>query len=188
MEHTIEPTGNPFWDFSLQFYGQKGVSDILLWFQDECRVDVNLMLYCCWAGLSRTQILTGRDMTFLRNLVDRWQSEIVQPLRSLRQELKTDVHGVLAAEAAGLRVTLEQAELEAERLQQNILYFSAPQETNGYPDEIGGRQNTISNLVLYLSQMRGQLDTFMMAQITALVDALFESQIENESEFPRHHK
>ena len=180
MEHTIEPTGNPFWDFSLQFYGQKGVSDLLLWFQDECQVDVNLMLYCCWVGLSQTPVLTARDMTVLRQLVDRWQLEIIQPLRSLRKRLKTEVYSTLAVEVAGLRVSIQQAELEAERLQQNMLYSSAPREIDVYPDQSGGRQNTISNLVLYLTEMRGQPDTLMMAKITALVDALFDPPSRND--------
>ena len=176
MEHSREPSANPFWDFSLQVYAQKGVSDILLWLQDECHLDVNLTLYCCWAGLSQTPILTAPDIAFLRRLVDRWQSEIVQPLRYLRQTLKNDVRGALATEVAGLRVSLQRAELEAERLEQNMLFSSAPRETHGDPKESGVRQHIISNLVLYFTQERGKPDTVMLAQIMALVDALFESE------------
>ena len=175
MNRSSEPSDNPFWNFSLQFYGQKGVSDILLWFQDECQADINLMLYCCWAGVSQAPGLTAADMTFLRQIVDRWQSEIVQPLRSLRQTLKTDIRGAPAAGVAGFRAGLQQVELEAERLQQDMLHTSAPREAHGTPDESEGRQHTISNLVLYLTQLRGQPDSVRMAQITALVDALFDS-------------
>ena len=113
-------------------------------------------------------------MTGLRQLVDRWQLEVVQPLRSLRKRLKTEVYAALAGDAEGLGVSLQQAELEAERLQQNMIYSSAPREIDGCADQSGGRQNSISNLVLYLSQMRGQPDTVMMEKITSLVDALFD--------------
>ena len=174
MDRFMEPSDNPFWNFSLQFYGRKGVSDILLWFQEECQADINLMLYCCWAGVSQKPKLTAADIVFLRQIVDRWQSEVVQPIRSLRQTLKTDYCGAPAVGVAGVRSGLQQAELEAERLQQDMLHTSAPREIHGTPDESEGRQQTISNLVLYLTQARGQPDSVRMAQITALVDALFD--------------
>ena len=167
------PPDNPFWNFSLQFYSQDGVADILLWFQEECQVDINLMLYCCWTGISQTPVLRATDITFLRQIVDRWQSEIVQPIRSLRQTLKIDVRGAPASGVAGVRAGLQKAELEAERLQQDMLHTSAPREIHVAPDESEGRQHTISNLALYLTQVRGQSDSIRMAQITALVDALF---------------
>lgn len=179
MKHSMGPPDNPFWNFSLQFYSQDGVADILLWFQEECQVDINLMLYCCWAGISQTPVLRATDITFLRQIVDRWQSEIVQPLRSLRQTLKIDARGAPVSQVAGVRASLQQAELEAERLQQDMLHTSAPREAHKTLDESEGRQHTISNLVLYLTQERGQLDTVKMGQVTALVDALFDPRSKN---------
>ena len=179
MNHSIEPPDNPFWNFSLQFYSKEGVANILLWFQEECQVDINLMLYCCWAGVSHTPGLRATDMTFLREIVDRWQSEIIQPLRSLRQTLKTDARGAPVSRVAGFRANLQKAELEAERLQQDILHTSAPREVNETLDESEGRQHTISNLVLYLTQESEQLDTIRMGQVIALVDALFDPQNKN---------
>ena len=132
------------------------------------------MLYCCWAGVSQKPGLTVADIMLLRQIVDRWQSEIVQPIRSLRQTLKTDAYGTPAAGVAGIRSGLQQAELEAERLQQDMLHTRAPREIHGTPDESEGRQHTISNLMLYLTQVGGQPDSVRMAQITALVDALFD--------------
>ena len=179
MKHSMGPPDNPFWNFSLQFYSQDGVADILLWFQEECQVDINLILYCCWAGISQTPVLRATDITFLRQIVDRWQSEIVQPLRSLRQTLKIDARGAPVSQVAGVRASLQQAELEAERLQQDMLHTSAPREAHKTLDESEGRQHTISNLVLYLTQERGQLDTVKMGQVTALVDALFDPRSKN---------
>ena len=179
MNQPIETPDNPFWNFSLQFYGQKGVSDLLLWFQDEWHADINLILYCCWAGVFQKNGLTEVDINFLRRAVDRWQSEIVQPLRSLRQTLTTDARGAPAALVAGLLASLKQAELKAERLQQDMLYSSVPRETHGSPDEGGARQHASSNMVLYLTQVRGPLNTVGMAKITALVDALFDPDFRN---------
>ena len=72
-----------------------------------------------------------------------------------------------------------EAELEAERLQQDMLHASAPREVNETLDESKGRRHTIANLVLYLTQERQQLDTIRMRQVTALVDALFDPQNKN---------
>ena len=176
MNHSIEPPDNPFWNFSLQFYNKEGVADILLWFQEERQVDINLILYCCWAGVSQTPGLRATDMTFLRDIVDRWQSEIIQPLRSLRQTLKTDARGAPISRVAGVRANLQQAEIEAERLEQDMLHAGAPREVNETLDESDGRRHTIANLVLYLTQEREQLDTISLGQVTALVDALFDPQ------------
>ena len=179
MCHSIEPPDNPFWNFSLQFYSKEGVADILLWFQEACEVDINLMLYCCWAGVSQTPGLRATDVTFLREIVGRWQSEIIQPLRCLRQTLKTDARGAPVSRVAGVRAIIQQAELEAERLQQDMLHTNAPREVNETLDESEGRQHTISNLVLYLTQESEQLDTIRMGKVTALVDALFDPQNKN---------
>ena len=176
MNRSIEPTDNPFWNFSLQFYGRKGVSDILLRFQDECQADINLMLYCCWAGVSQTPGLTASEIMFLRQVVKRWQSEIVQPLRALRQTLKIDARGAPVSQVAGVGASLQQAELEAERLQQDMLHTSVPREAHKTLDESEGRRHTISNLLLYLKQERGKLDRVRMGQVSALVDALFDSR------------
>ena len=173
MVRTAELFDNPFWNFSLQFYDQKGISEILLRFQDECQVDINLMLYCCWAGLSNTPRLTAADLTSLRQIVDRWQSEIVQPLRFMRETLKTDTRGAQVEWVAGFRANLQQVELAAERLQQDLLYTNAPREIHRSLEESEGRQNVISNLELYLTQVKGEVNPVSMEQITELVDALF---------------
>ena len=49
--------GNPagaaagFWDFTLDFYGGDGISDCLVRLQDECGLDVNVLLLAVWRGL-----------------------------------------------------------------------------------------------------------------------------------------
>ena len=45
--------------------------------------------------------------------------------------------------------------------------------------KVRGRQHTISNLVLYLTQESKQLDTIRMGKVKALVDALFDPQNKN---------
>ena len=80
---------------------------------------------------------------------------------------------------AGLQASLQQSELEAERLQQHMLHTNACREIHGALDEGEGRQHTVSNLVLYLTQVGRQPDTVRMADVLELVDALFDSLGQN---------
>ena len=39
-----------FWAFSLEVYGRPGVAPACLALQDRHGLDVNLLLFCCWAA------------------------------------------------------------------------------------------------------------------------------------------
>ena len=46
----------PFWRFSLHFYRHTGVSDACIALQDDCGVDVNLLLFLLWLAAERRQL------------------------------------------------------------------------------------------------------------------------------------
>lgn len=113
---------NPFWRWSLRVYRAPGVQEACLALQDRCGADVNLLLFCGWVGL------TGRalDQRLLRQAaacVGRWQAEVVAPLRAVRRTLK---HGgskaSTAASALALRRRIAVLELEAESVEQTLLF------------------------------------------------------------------
>ena len=81
---------NPFWDFSIEFYGRDGVEERLLLLQEKLNVDVNLMLYCYWAGYIGARFLTESDVNNVLELIKAWQKNIIQPLRVLRSKLKNN--------------------------------------------------------------------------------------------------
>ena len=174
MDSSSAKLKNPFWDFSLQVYGKRDLADILLWFQDECQMDINLVLYCCWAGVSLTPKVSPTEMTLIRRTVNRWQSEIVQPLRFLRQTLKADSRGISTDGVEDLRAIIQQAELNAERLQQDILHERFSRELNQTLDQEEGRRHVVSNLVLYLTEMWGKPKPSQMVRVEELADALFD--------------
>ena len=43
-----------FWDFTLQVYGREGVSPAVIALQDTHRLDVDILLFCCWTGSTPT--------------------------------------------------------------------------------------------------------------------------------------
>ena len=72
-----------FWDFSLALYGRPGVAPALIGLQDRRGLDVNMLLYCCWAGIERSA-LSRDELTAVEALAEPWQAEVVRPLRALQ--------------------------------------------------------------------------------------------------------
>jgi uncharacterized protein (TIGR02444 family) len=118
-ETTTEAT--PFWRFSLHFYRQPGVSDACLALQDDCGVDVNLLLFLLWlAGDGR--LLSATDVRTLDDKVRDWRDLTIVPIRDARRRLKGARTLVGAGEQEAFRRRVKALELEAERLQQQALY------------------------------------------------------------------
>lgn len=131
-----------FWSFSLDFYARPGVAETCLELQDRHGLDVNLVLYCCWRG----DILTQGQLQAAIALTAPWRAEIVQPLRVLRRRLKPGFPPFPEAGVQGLRKRIADAELEAERLQQQALDALARAERPVIPPP--GRDAARANLAL----------------------------------------
>ena len=108
-----------FWNFSLAVYRQPGVADECLRLQDEFGVDVNLLLFCTFAGAVHGAVLTPADIAAVKQVVRRWHDEVVRPLRNARRALKPLKAGQDAIKT--LRAQVKAVELEAERREQAML-------------------------------------------------------------------
>jgi len=114
-----------FWDYSVALYGRAGVEAACLELQQRHGIDVNLVLLCLWLG-ERGTALDGEMLARLCHAAERWQVEVVRPLRALRQRLKERIGdrepNSIAGDWPGLATALrEQAlalEIDAERLEQ----------------------------------------------------------------------
>ncbi len=112
-----------FWAFSLRTYRQPGVADACLTLQDEYAADVNLLLYCCWAGwrsAALDQAAFERAVGFSQD----WAKHVVHPLRTLRRWMKSSgCHNDLLDfdDCMDFRETVKATELGAEKLQQAVL-------------------------------------------------------------------
>ncbi|MCG8355636.1 MAG: TIGR02444 family protein [Kiloniellales bacterium] len=134
-----------FWDYSLALYGQPGVAEACLALQDRLDLDVNLLLFCCWAG-QRGRSLTSAEIAGLRAASRDWQVHVVRPLRQVRRWLKNRDLGLGDAPEI-LRREIKAQELEAERLEQDHLGQTLP---------VGAAAPSppaaVDNLALYLAQ------------------------------------
>jgi uncharacterized protein (TIGR02444 family) len=119
---------NPFWDYALALYRRDGVERACLDLQTRHGLDVNIVLLCCWLASRGIEA----DQEWLRAAtaaVERWQAEVIRPLRAVRNRLKAELAepepGSIPACWADLTARLRQRvlalEIDGERLEQLLL-------------------------------------------------------------------
>lgn len=173
---TVFP-GNPFWDFSLAVYGRPGVSEACLRLQDRHGLDVNLLLVCCWAG-AQGRGLDSAGIARLAAAVADWHHAVVQPLRGVRRWLKTQA--VAPEDLAGaLRATIKAKELEAERIEQQLLYDALGEPAADTASRGGEDALAAKNLRLYLEVSGLEPDAVDTAALAALLQGAFPSLTED---------
>jgi uncharacterized protein (TIGR02444 family) len=110
-----------FWDFSTALYARPGVEAALLALQDVDGLEVNLVLFCLFAG-ARGQSLDGASVAAMQGVGFAWGREVVQPLRAARRQLKPLSEPLSEnGTAAALREEVKKVELAAERAMQGAL-------------------------------------------------------------------
>ena len=108
---------NEFWRFSLAVYGRPGVAEECLALQQAIGADVNVLLFCGWAG-ARGISLYRDDIEKIIGHVFAWQDHVVGPLRNVRQDMRS-----LKFEGSeSFRAKIKNIELEAEQIEQAILF------------------------------------------------------------------
>src|SRR6516165_5812004 len=80
-------SGSPFWRFSLRFYRQSGVADACIALQDDCGVDVNILLFLLWLATDQRRVGIA-EVEAVCAKAGPWRDDVVAPLRSLRRRLK----------------------------------------------------------------------------------------------------
>ncbi len=112
---------HPFWDFSLEVYGAKGVAAACLALQDAHQLDVNIVLYCCWNGASGRGALDSSEAAAMTAAVAEWHGDIVRGVRAVRQRLKGGLAPAPVELSEPLRRHIAEIEVELEHVEQLIL-------------------------------------------------------------------
>ena len=156
MSH-IEPD---LWSFSLRVYRAPGVADACVWLQDHRRLDVNVVLFSVWTGLTRGA-LDGALMAEAEALSTRWASRVVHGLRAVRRELSSTAHEELL-------VDVQRAELAAEKIEQKgleALVARLPVHPSA------GEHPARLNLMRYLEAAGVTRDPEVEARLTLVLEA-----------------
>jgi uncharacterized protein (TIGR02444 family) len=143
----VDPQETPFWQFSGIVYRNPGVAEACLSLQDRHGLDVNLLLFCAWAGTCGRR-LDGGDIALLRTASRPWQDEVVAPLRAVRRWLKQQAS---LPEDLGetFREDVKAMELQAEMLEQMLLYQEL-EVASGESDAAA----VAANLRLYITRFK----------------------------------
>ena len=116
----------PLWDYSLDVYGRDGVDRACLALQDYFCLDVNMVLYCLWAGRQGYQ-LTENDINSLADVPHGWQVATVMPIRVSRLQINEQYQTASPEQKPNLETLyrdIKQQELDAERMEQDLIQTS----------------------------------------------------------------
>ncbi len=149
-------TASPFWRFSLRIYGTPDVPAACLTLQDRSGVDVNVLLFGLFAA-SQNRRLASADMDAIMAAIDPWRLNAVVPLRGVRRFLKDTPAGFEAQDIPALRQRVKMMELDAERLQQEVLYSSWPMDKLGVPAPAS--EAARANVEAYASALGAKFDS-----------------------------
>ena len=165
---------HPFWNFSLEIYAGEGVAEGCLDLQERRGCDVNILLFCCWLGVSGRPTLTADRLRAILKISDVWQAEIVRPLRQVRQLLKDRPwNETLPETVEAARRRVADAELAAEHAEQlKLASLYAPPADRDRPPEKRLRA-AIGNLGVYAVCLGVVPDTKDRAAVAALMKATF---------------
>ncbi len=149
-----------FWSFALALYRQEPVKEACLALQDASGLDVNLLLYCCWAGQGG-HLLTHNELRRLHTLSSNWQSGILRPMRQVRQRLRKE------EDSEGIYQAAKSFELQLERVEQSKLLAEVPVKWGK-----GGRDTAAGNLRTYLMLAAVIRDQTVNRNLDCLLDAM----------------
>jgi len=107
---------NALWRFVLPFYGSAGVSPACLVLQDQIGVDVNILLVAAYAAAERGIVLDETDLAAADALVRGWRTEIVEPLRRVRNRMKSGPSPAPSPSTEPLRSKIKAAEIDGEQI------------------------------------------------------------------------
>jgi uncharacterized protein (TIGR02444 family) len=134
------------WSFSVGVYGKPGVAPACLVLQERHRLDINLLLFSAWAGAAHGHVLSDAERARAFATVGPWHREMVVGIRALRTRLKEGPAPAPGPRTEQLRTLIKKGELDAERIEQDLLFALADWAESG-GDRLGAAAANLAQLV-----------------------------------------
>ena len=164
-----------FWDFSVRTYRTPGVPEACLSLQNDHGADVNMLLYCCWAGAA-VGPLEGELFNRASEFSAHWAENVVIPLRDARTWMKRtgcDSDPVPTASCMALREEIKNVEFAAEKMQQQVLESMAFSDWRGSDTPERILRDVVANLLLYAEYAGLDNKDDVRRKFPVIIDAAF---------------
>lgn len=152
-----EFTPSALWNYALDIYHEKLISEACLTLQDHYGIDVNLLLFCLWSGAEGRKALSAAELSSAVEISTNWQSSIVEPLRHVRRALKIPTSLADKRQAEELRRVVAKSELYAERMELQMLGQLTLRFASNPENKEACALNAAENLATYIKGMTKEL-------------------------------
>lgn len=162
-----------FWDFSVRTYRTEFVPEACLSLQDERGVDVNMLLFCCWYGVTRGQ-QEKEKFQHVFEFSENWAEQVVRPLRNVRTWMKLDgcIDPRMPTETCmEFREKVKGVEFNAEKIQQDVLEsltLSNIEKELSFPEQL---TSIIKNIRQYFDTVHIVIDDFVVERLSTIIQA-----------------
>ena len=172
-----------FWQFSLRTYSKEPVPEACLALQNQHGVDVNLLLFSLWFGMTRGVA----DENLLREVFEfsrSWASHVVVPLRGIRTWMKTegcDDARIDKSKCQEYRERVKKLELAGEKMQQEVLQTLVADVDESQQAESAQVQAMLANCRAYFLtlglEMKGEVNEQVATIIVAALGGIARDDV-----------
>lgn len=120
---SVDSLTEAVWQLTLRWYAAEGVQPACLALQDRHGIGVSALFALAGTAALGAPLLSAEAMERTLDRAERWQRQVIEPLRQARRAIRPAApdEPALHAEAEALRKALLQREIAAERLQQALV-------------------------------------------------------------------
>jgi uncharacterized protein (TIGR02444 family) len=167
------------WASALAIYARPGVAEACLALQNEAGVDVMLLLMAAFAAIKHRTLLTADEIKTMDATCRPWREHIVWRLRAIRTELKTGPQPAPNSETEQFRSKIKVLELEAEKLENQLLVERLPLGRSENEAAKGEQLRSIlNNVVMLFADRQG---TNLTASCSSSIDIIVKAAMPDVS-------
>ena len=162
-----------FWDYTLAIYGKQGFPPAVIALQDKHKLDVDILIFCCWTASTGRGALDAGTVAKAREVADPWQAEVVNALRIIRRRVKDGFKGTPDGLPDGLRKDILGREIDAERIEQMMLEAIAPAAGNAGKSTEAKAKDAAASLGAYLKACNIKADDADRGHLVTVLTSAF---------------